>query len=113
MNDEKRTSAKQNTVEVWCTKYALTTGTYKVRGKINNQGRDAAKPSFSVPSVGGNSLAYMLFHGDWHTTEAAALDRVKSMVAAKKRALVKQIEALYSIEHGLSLGNLPMIEAGK
>ena len=107
----KPTSAKPDTIEVWCTKYALTSGVTKTRGNVWDGSGNPKRLTFAqVTGCRGDTL---IFHGHWHFTEALAIDRVKAMVAAKRKALVKQIEALNAIEAGLKIGKLPMADGVK
>ena len=110
----KPTPAKPDAIEVWCTKYALTSGVFKTRGCVYDDHRTATRPAFTVYDSGGTTSSYMLHYSEWHVTEALAIARVKAMVAAKRKALTKQIDALNVIEAGIMAGKLPMVvEVGR
>ena len=102
MSRIKPTVDKPDTIEAYVTKYALTTGVYKVRGNVYP--RDIGKPRQAF--LAG---AVWIAPADWHVTEADAIERVKGMVAAKRKALAKQIEALAVIEENVKAGKLPMV----
>ena len=81
---------------VWITKYALTQGILEVDATPPNPDRTSM---VVVPKgVLGSFAAY--FHGgDWHTTQAAAIERVKKMIAQRKAALERQLKALDENPH--------------
>lgn len=70
--------------EVWVTKYALTNGVIECRSADVIE----VKGKVAVTTFG------MLFHPDWHNTEAAAIAHAKQMRDKKIASLKKQIEKL-------------------
>lgn len=104
MSTIKPTVDKPDTIEAYVTKYALTTGVYKVTGHVTDTGATRNGKAFLPDDCSG-----LLFHGQWHVTDAAAIEHVKAMVKAKRKALAKQIEALAVIEENVKAGKLPMV----
>ena len=96
--------------DVWCTKYALTKGVFKVRGKVWDGDRDMAKPALSVADADrkARGLDSLLFHGHWHHTEAEASARVKVMLVNERKSIAKKVTALDVVAHDLNNGILPM-----
>lgn len=75
-----------NTFHAWITKYALTTGVYR----ITAEGTDCET---MISDVGQRYQSH--FHGnDWHLTESAALARAEEMRTKKIASLQKQIVKL-------------------
>ncbi len=104
MNEKARPDGSE-VVEAFCTKYALTTGVYKVRGKVYPVD-SPQKPAFNV--IGTNGRGYLLFHGEWHTTKEMAAARVRGMSAAKRKSLAASETKLDDIDDDLICGQLPM-----
>lgn len=105
-------SQPTGTIEVWCTKYALTSGVFKVHGQVWDGSRHDAKLTFCVADKDrrANRIDTLITHGHWHTTEAAAIARVKAMVTTKFKGIAKQVTALDAIAHNLNNGTLPLAE---
>ena len=88
MNDE---------IEVWSTKYVLTSGIEKITGKI-----DKREPrAFIKMGDKFSSMAFVFWVGDWHKTEAEAIARAESMRAKKIASLKKQIAKLEAMKFEL------------
>lgn len=114
MSIDKPTKAQPETIEVITAKYAVTSGVFKVRGNVWERSENPKKLVFSLCDADRRKYATtLIFHGDWHVTEAAACDRIKTMVAAKRKGLAKQIEALNQIDSGLTAGKLPAASGEK
>jgi molybdopterin converting factor small subunit len=78
-------------MKIWITKYALTKGVRVCDGNVENKMATVKWPG------GLNDKAY--FHGsEFQLSEGAALERVREMIAAKRRALKSQLERLEDIE---------------
>ena len=93
-----------NDIEVYVTKYALTSrGVFKVRGHVYESSVDKTRPAFYPRGMPG-----LIFHADWHVTEAAARQRVKAMASRRKAALVREQFKLDEILAALKMETLPM-----
>lgn len=87
MNDEQK-------IEVFITKYALTSGITRLMGEISKQFPEMV--SANNPGCYG-----YCFHGegcDWHRTWASALGRAEQMRAKKIISLEKQIKKLRAMK---------------
>lgn len=88
MNDE---------IEVWVTKYALTSGIEKITGKIDKRESRA----FIKMEDKFSSMAFVLWVGDWHKTEVEAIARAEQMRAKNIASLKKQIAKLEAMKFEL------------
>lgn len=83
------TKAKQEQIEVWITKYALTEGAFKVKAVVC---KDISESMIRTDKRGH-------FHGsDWHRTEESALQQVGKLIAAKRRSLQQSLDKLAVLE---------------
>ena len=76
-------------ITAWTTKYALTRGVLKEKVEV-----DGAS-AWTVDDW----RAY-LRPGDWHRTEAAAIERAEEMRIAKLKSLDKQIKKISALKFG-------------
>lgn len=85
MNDE---------IEVWVTKYALTSGIFRVNAKI------CSNVSSSMISYRESNARFDQYaHGnDWHKTEVEAIARAEQMRTKKIASLKKQIAKLEAMK---------------
>lgn len=83
---------------VWITKYALTKGIYSCRATNAQHASER-----DIGMIRDVDAAYMTFYfrPHWHETKDAAVARVKVMVAAKRKAIAKQLAKLDALEKGL------------
>jgi len=83
------------TVEIWATKYALTSGVAKYDAQISD----------GMAVVRGAGHLRMFFHGEgkeWHRTRGSAIHRAEQMRQDKIRSLERQLEKLRKLSFGLT-----------
>lgn len=78
-------------ITIYVTRYALTTGIFKVEAEINRSGSYMYRPdsSYCWCSVSGK---------DAHLTEIAALTRAEEMRISKLKALDKQMKKVSAMK---------------
>ena len=82
--------------EAWITKYVLTQG--MDRCVVETCGDD-------MVSVVGAKYRTLYHKPDWHRTEAEANERVRKMIAAKRKSIAKQVARLDELERRLGAGD--------
>lgn len=74
-------------IDAWVTKYALTSGIYKIRGRICNDVSEDMIKQLEPVSVS------TYFHGkDWHRSKEEAVKHANEMVKKKVDSLKKQLK---------------------
>lgn len=91
----------QKTITAFVTKYALTTGVYKVRGEVSEDG-------FSIHVKEARNTMRPYWGTEWQRTEEAAIARVKDMIAAKKKAADRALAKWDALLVKVTAGKLPM-----
>jgi hypothetical protein len=76
---------------VWITKYALTQGILEIDVPPPSPDRTSM---VVVPKGVLGSFACYFHKGDWHTTPAAAIERVHNVLTKRKAALERQLKNL-------------------
>ena len=99
-------SDKGEEIDVYVTKYALTTGVYMARGTptTTEYGGTAAHPVFRLAEGG------LVFHGHWHAAEAAAVQRVREMLRTQRKADKRKADRLEEIDSLARRGLLQMVK---
>jgi len=80
-------------INVWLTKYALTTGILKVKADF-----DAEQPSTVAYKFSQNSFTAYAHGNEWHRTEQEAFDRAEEMRIAKLKSLDKQAKKIAAMK---------------
>lgn len=88
-----------DTIEVYVTKYALTTGVFRSRGKASQEGG----------YVGTYCAGMSCSRREWARTHAEALAQVKAARSPAPAHHAVAPPSLLNIENGLVQGELPML----
>ncbi len=95
-------------IDVWITKYALTTGIHMARGEV------CINVKSNMILVRDNRLGWTYFHAPfWHRTEAAALDHFGELIAAKRKSIAKSLAKLDQLASRVASGDVKIGEWGK
>ena len=97
-------------IEVYCTKFALTKrGVFKLRGTVHKGSLTDIRPAF-IPTSSSEAGFELLRFGDWHVTEAGAVQRVIAMARRARKDITRRANALNEVESLVRRGKLPMRE---
>lgn len=87
-------------IEVYVTKYALTSGVFRCNGEA------CEGTTGHMIRIRCRGFAEYFHGADWHTTEAAAKARVLDMIDAKKTSLHKQLAKLEQLSLSIAKDGL-------
>ena len=86
----KKSVTEKNSVRVYVSKYALTKGIFVVSGKISQNGVLTVQESGHMPTY--------FCEGEYHLTKEGAVTKARKMIAAKRKAIDKQLVKLDMLE---------------